>query len=144
MGLVHGMYRDRSIAIDPDNRATVRLDLPHLPDVRLSSSSPHPSFKKEGMAIFDWGSTYLNGYFRTRLSVLQVDGNRHRARLTEIERIIKRWRFKLRYLKVSGGTLTCSFKYGQATYIPKQVLEEFLPDMIRFAKAIESLFGDST
>jgi uncharacterized protein YbbC (DUF1343 family) len=117
MGMVHGLYHARLVSIEPDHRAVIKIELPRLSAIRLSSASSLHLHIQEGMIPFETGNKYMDRYLHTRLSPapFQIHSEAHRSKLYEVEKITKRWKSKLRYLKLSDGVLTCSFKYGQAT-----------------------------
>jgi hypothetical protein len=143
MGSVCGLFQGRAIRIDPDHLAVVKIEVPRVATIRLASFAPQ-SNQPDGLTPFETGNTNVDRYFKTRLAPgpLQIDAQARSRRFNKIEIFTQHWKSKLRYVKLANGELTFSFKYGQATYIPGKILEEFLPGAVHMAVSLETIFAN--
>ena len=145
MGTIHGKYRGRYVRVDPDCLATIRIELPGLSYIRLSTSDPRRLNIPERMTSFDSGNISFDRFFRSRLAAvpLHIHPDFHASNTHQVEQFSKSWKSRLRYLKLSNGVLTGSFKYGQASYIPTTLIERFLSELVLLADALESMLASS-
>jgi hypothetical protein len=141
MGTITGKYHGRSVCIDPDRRATIRIELTGLAHMQLNTLEPDRLNIPEGMTFFDSGNISFDRFFKSRLTAkpLQINPNFHAFNPDPFEQFSISWKSKLRYLKLGNNGLICSFKYGQASYIPAKLIERFLPELLVLTEAIESM-----
>lgn len=145
MGTITGNCHGRSICIDPDRRATIRIELTGLAHIQLNTLEPDRLNIPEGMTFFDSGNISFDRFFKSRLTTkpLQINPNFQALNPDPFEQFRSTWKSKLRYLKLGNNSLICSFKYGQASYIPAKLIERFLPELLVLCEAIESMPADT-
>lgn len=140
MGAAKGIFGGYEVSIEPDSNASIKIEIPGLSALHISTTAPGIAPFAEGMENFDFGNPDIDRLFRTRRveAGKRVVSDTDSKNLAATLEFFQKWKFKIRYLKLSMGTMTCSFKYGQATYIPDSALNELLTRLTALASTLET------
>ncbi|MCP3874459.1 MAG: hypothetical protein GY699_15055 [Desulfobacteraceae bacterium] len=142
MGKIQGAYDHYNVSIEPDNNATIRIEIPGLETVRLSTTKKARLLKFEGMKSFEFKNPFFDRIFSLKLieNNTKLSSMTSSESLVSIEQFYNQWKSKIRYIKLSNGVLACSLKYGQATFIPESAVNELLPGLAALSTAVNSMF----
>ena len=140
IGKIHGQYQGRAVHIMPDNNASAQVEFFHRPKLEMSTYRTQRRYPPEGLFDFDSGNKSFNDFFQTRFANPEICEKLAQSahQLNYLNQFKSKWKRILRFLTVNERGISCSVKYGQATYIPADILERLLPDLCQLANLLEA------
>jgi hypothetical protein len=141
IGQLLGTYRNHEVRVLPDEQARIEVRLEVSNQVNLSTQQSHDVNSHAGMEWINSRYPSFNNFFATRYAspvlALQLADAKQLAEFLEVFQ--RKWGRPMEYLIIDDTSLVISMRYGWQTYIPVDVVESLLPDLISLAETIEAL-----
>ncbi len=126
-----GKYKGHFVKVEPES-ATITVYMRHIPNLDLSTT-----YKK---TKFDTGNPKFDRFFTERMAPKDVGEKISRSdELIEFVGVFgKKWKRKCKFVAVSYDNVRCAMKYGNGHYIPADVLEPIISDLIQMADLLNA------
>ena len=126
----NGSYKGHQVSIDHEG-ASIEIALPSIQGLSLNTFGHR--------ATFDTGNSLLNRFLRERMgpACLQVALRENGVLAQTMERLIRKWRFKMRSMDIESQYVKCKMKFGNGRYIPSSVAEPLTTDLIEIAEQLQ-------
>ncbi|BBO67186.1 hypothetical protein DSCA_11160 [Desulfosarcina alkanivorans] len=121
-----GKFKGHFVKVLPES-ASVTVFMRHIPNLKLSNI-----YKT---ANFDTGDARFDRFFTERTAPPDVGEKiAASAELIEFADLLRRkWKRRCEFIEARFDNVACSMNYGNGHYIPADILEPILSDLVRFA-----------
>jgi hypothetical protein len=121
-----GKFKGHFVKVFPEN-ADVIVYMRHIPNLKLSTIYTETNF--------DTGDARFDRFFTERMAT--KDAGQKIAASGELmefsDQLRRRWKKKCKFIEVRFDNVACAMKYGNGHYIPADVLEPILSDLVQLA-----------
>ena len=121
-----GTYKGHFVKIQPES-ATITVFMRHIPNLKLSNIYKETNF--------DTGNAKFDRFFSERKAPKEV-GEKFSASKELIEfadHLRLNWKRKCKFIEARFDNVACAMKYGNGHYIPADVLEPIVSDLVQLA-----------
>ena len=138
VGILSGVYRQRTVRIDPDEQRLIKVRFRSSPriDLRSYENAVRAPFD---MVAFYSGDRSFDRFFKTRFAsedVAALISDELEARRL-VEPFMGRYARQVQALTVTSDGVVCRLDFGSPPYIPPAALETLLPACVALAELIE-------
>ena len=132
-----GTYRGHQVSID-HNSASIQVALPDIQGLSLNTFGNRKAF--------DTGSSFLDRFFSERMVPDHLKhALKENAELVQtMERVIRKWRYKMKAMDIESQYVECKMKFGNGRYIPASVAEPLTMDLIAIADQLQGVSTGAT
>jgi hypothetical protein len=146
IGTMRGNVQGYRVFVDPDERPRVVLYFIQGPALVLRTFE-HEKRSPNGMARFETGSSFLDGFFKDRyappelVEALAKDGTRLEATIRKVSQDLGR---NLAHLSVTDERVECALDFGRPSHIPAGRVERLVPELVELSRLLEALAAGSS
>jgi hypothetical protein len=131
-----GTFEGHQVSIDHTS-ASVEIALPTIQGLSLNTFGDRKTF--------DTGNSLLDRFFSERMGpeCLKQALNENAELVQTMERVIRKWRFKMKVMDIESQYVRCKMKYGNGRYVPASVAEPLTRDLIAIAEQLQVACTDA-
>jgi hypothetical protein len=121
-----GTFKGHFVKVDPES-ASVTVFMRHIPNLKLSTIYQNTNF--------DTGDARFDRFFTERMAPAPVAAKiaASEALRAFAQTLRNRWKSKCKFIEARFDNVACAMKYGNGHYIPADVLEPILTDLVHLA-----------